>query len=392
MRNQPFPIVLFAGLCRLVVFCSGFAVAQSTPLPLGQVNTPVRPIACPEGFARGTACYTASVSCPNTLDLEFTYGVTNPSGRQGTIVFFNGQDGTAPGFGQYVAAYTSSAHNFQTVQVIWSTAWEDTGSGTGSSLKSAACRPATLMNWLLNQKNVYAGGGMCAQGASAGSAAVAYSLTEYGAYEYLNHVELQSGPVLSDLSVGCNPKSPTTTVCPGNQCLTGNEGPWPDSPLYVDGAETEVSGWTGAFGQNSCGGNHVPQSQYTAWKQMSIVDGLTGSQADATFYYPNTTVSGWLCSKPERCNGSWCQNNSAAQGQLYYQNVSSSKTVYRVDHCLSTEGVDEGTVPELDDESGLNAIIADMLSQCGQQPKLLSIRGRYPVRRPNDPHPLIDPY
>jgi hypothetical protein len=100
---------------------------------------------------------------------------------------------------------------------------------------------------------------------------------------------------------------------------------------------------------------------------MSIVDGLTGAEADSTFTYPKTSISGWLCSKPESCNGSWCQNNSAAQGQLYYQNVTTSKNVYRVDNCLSTEGVDEGTVPALNDETGLQAIIADMVNQCGQQ-------------------------
>lgn len=205
---------------------------------------------------------------------------------------------------------------------------------------------------------------MCAQGASAGSAAIAYSLAEYGAWDYLNHVEFQSGPVLSDLSVGCNANSQSMTVCPGNQCLTGQEGSWPDLPTYVDGAEHAVSTWSGALGSDSCnGGGNIPQSQYTAWKQMSIVDGLS----DSLFTYPKTSISGWLCSKPESCNGSWCQNNSAAQGQLFYQNVTSSKSVYRVDNCQSTEGVDEGTVPALSDETGLQAIIASMVSQCGQK-------------------------
>jgi hypothetical protein len=361
-------LFILAGICLPMVLCSAWAHAQSNQLPLGHVNTPIRSVACAEGFAQGTACYSGTVTCPDTLDLGFTYGVLNPHGTQGTIVFFNGQYGTTPGFEQYVEAYTARPNNFQTVQVVWDTAWEDTGAGTGNSLKAAACRPATVMDWLLNQKNTYAGGAMCAQGASAGSAAVAYALTEYGAYEYLNHVELQSGPVLSDLSIGCNANSSSMTVCPGNQCQTGQTGSWPDMPTYVDGAENAVSTWSGALGSNSCNsGNQIPQSQYTAWKQMSIVDGLTGAEADSTFTYPKTSISGWLCSKPESCNGSWCQNNSAAQGQLYYQNVTTSKNVYRVDNCLSTEGVDEGTVPALNDETGLQAIIADMVNQCGQQ-------------------------
>ncbi len=357
-------LVILAGVCAAVVLCSAWAHAQSNVLPLGQVKGPVKSVSCPEGFAGGTACYSGTVSCPDTSDLGFVYGVTNPRGSKGTIVFFNGQDGTTPGFAQFVGAYTTPPNNYQTVQVVWDTAWEDTGVGTGNSLKAAACRPATIMDWLLNQRNVYAGGAMCAQGASAGSAAVAYALTEYGAYEYLNHVDLQSGPVLSDVSVGCNANSPSMTVCPGNQCLTGQQGSWPDLPTYVDGAENQVSTWTGALGANACNsGNQVPQSQYTSWKQMSIVDGLS----DSTFTYPKTSITGWLCSKPESCNGSWCQNNSAAQGQLFYQNVTTSKQVYRVDNCQSTEGVDEGTVPALDDQSGLQAIIADMVSQCSSQ-------------------------
>lgn len=361
MRSPASAILI--GICAAIISFSALAYAQST-LPLGHVNGPIRSVSCPEGFDGGTACYSGTVSCPDTSDLGFVYGVTNPKGSKGTIVFFNGEDGTTPGFEQFVGAYTSSPNNFQAVRVVWNTAWEDTGIGTGNSLKAAACRPATIMDWLLNQKNTYAGGGMCAQGASAGSAAIAYALAEYGAHEYLNHVELQSGPVLSDVSVGCNSSSPSMTVCPGNQCFTGEQGSWPDLPTYVDGAETYVSNWTSAYGNSACNsGNRIPQSQYTAWKEMSIVDGLS----DSTFNYPKTSITGWLCSKPESCNGSWCQNNSAAQGQLFYQGVTSSKTVYRVNNCQSTEGVDEGTVPALDDETGLQAIIADMVSQCSSQ-------------------------
>jgi hypothetical protein len=371
MKNQPSTAFSFA--CVAIFLFSGWVYAQSNALPLGQVNTPVRSVACPDGFGDGTACYSSTISCPETNDIGFTYGIVNRNGKQGTIVFFNGGNGTTPGFSQYIAAYTPPAQDFQTVQVIWSSVWEDTGNGSGNSLKDAACRPATILNWLLNEKNVYSGGGMCTQGASAGSAAIGYALTEYGASEYLNHAELESGPVLSDLSMGCNRSSSSVTVCPGNQCLTGQEGSWPDSPVYVDGAETQVSTWSDAWGSNACAsGNNISQSQYTAWKTMSIVDGLS----DSTFFYPKTSMSGWLCSKPDWCNGAWCQNNSAAQGQLYYQNVTSSKNVYRVNNCEGTEGVDQGTVPELDDESGVQAIAGSMIAQCGQQNRLSTHPGQ----------------
>ena len=368
MKNKA--LAISVQCCVAIILCSGWAHAQSKPLPLGEVSLPVKSVTCPNGFDVGTSCYSSSVSCPDTNDIDFTYGVVNPGGKDGTIVFFSSGDGTTVSFSQYVQAYTPPTHNYQTVQVMWETPWEDTGNRTGSSLKAAACRPATLMNWLLNQKNVYSGGGMCAQGASAGSSAIAYSLAEYGADQYLNHVELESGPVLSDVSVGCNPSSKAITVCPGNECLTGREGSWSDSPIYVDGNQNAVSTWTGAWGQNACAaGNKIAQSQYSTWKSMSIVDGLSGQQADSTFAYPKTSISGWLCSKPSGCNSSWCQNNSAAQGQLFYQNVTTAKSVYRVDNCQSTEGVEQGTVPESNGESGLQAIIADMVGQCSAPQK-----------------------
>lgn len=364
MKNKAFAALGL--MCLAMIFGSVWADAQSKPRPLGRVNLPVDSVTCPSGFDTGTACYSSTVSCPNTLDIGFTYGVVNRGGTDGTIVFFNGQYGTTVGFAAYVPAYTPPQHDFQTVQVIWATAWEDTENGRGTNVKTAACRPATLMDWLLNQKNVYSGGGMCAQGASAGSAAVAYSLAEYGAYRYLKHVDLESGPVLSDISVGCNPASPLETVCPGADCLTGGEGSWTDSPLYVNGGQGVVSTWTGASGTNQCViGTRISQTQFAAWKAMSIVDGLTGSQADSTLAYPHTSVGGWLCSKPAGCSSSSCQNNSAAEGQLFYQNVTTPVSVYRVDSCNGLEGVDEGTVPQLNNETGFQAIVTDMVDHCG---------------------------
>ncbi len=354
----------FASACLIVVLSPGLAGAQSQ-LSLGHVNVPVERVTCPPGVGPGSSCYGSTVSCPNTLDIGFTYAVVNPHGADGTVVFFNGGDGTTMGFATYVAAYTSPPQNFQTVQVAWASPWEDTGNGIGTSLKDAACRPATLMDWLLNQKNVYKGGGMCAQGASGGSAAVVYSLVQYGASRYLNHVALMSGPVMSDLSIGCNPRSPEVTVCPGSQCLTGGEGGWPDSPIYVGGDEDLISTWSAASGENACvAGNRIAEAQYDAWKTMSIVDGLTGRQDDSTFSYPHTSIAGWLCSKPPGCGSSSCQNNTAAQGQFFYENVTTPVSVYRVDACEGPEGVGEGTVPELGQQTGVQAIASDMIAHC----------------------------
>jgi len=365
VKNKALP--LSALTCLVLALASGPVHSQAKTLPLGQVKLPVNSVTCPAGFGNTTSCFSSTISCQGTAEIGFTYGVTNRGGSEGTVVFFNGQDGTTVGFAQYVAAYTPPNRDFQTVQVIWASPWEQTGTGFVGNVKTAACRPATLLNMLLNEKNVYSGGGMCAQGASAGGAAIAYSLAEYGAFEYLNHVSLESGPVLSDIEEGCDPKSPAVTVCPGDSCLTGNQGSWQDSPEYVDGAAAPVSTWSGAAGANACvSGTHISQTQMGNWKAMSIVDGLPGTNADATFSYPRTSVSGWLCSKPPGCRDASCQNNSAAQGQLFYQNVTTPMSIYRVNNCSGTEGIESGKVPQLGNGSGLQAVIDDMVSNCHQ--------------------------
>jgi len=214
-------------------------------------------------------------------------------------------------------------------------------------VKTAACRPATLLNFF--HQNFYDGnGGMCAQGASAGSAAVAYSLTWYGASDYLDKVELLSGPVLSDISVGCSvPKVGALTVCSTGQF--GCEGaPWADKPQYVQGAQIAVGEWTGHTCQAT---TQTSAATNASWKAMSIVDGTL----QANFFYAQTALAGWLCS-----NG---VNNSAAEGQIFYQQFSSRAqtaeySVTRVDGCGGSEGLEVGTTAA--GKNGFVAISSDM--------------------------------
>jgi len=86
---------------------------------------------------------------------------------------------------------------------------------------------------------------------------------------------------------------------------------------------------------------------------MSIVDGTSGP----SFSYPKTAMAGWLCS-----NG---LNNSAAQGEYFYQQLVSHSqvsdySVTRIDNCTGPEGVGDGRTP--DGKLGLDAISADMTS------------------------------
>jgi hypothetical protein len=328
--------------------------AQSPRLPLGVVTHADRVSACPSGYYPGATCYQATVTCPNTVDIAVTYGYTNPGGvPRGTVVLLNGADGTQPQPGPPATAGFDSNYleaGYQIVQTAWASAWEDTGLPGAKSIKAASCRPATLLKYIY--QTVYDhNGGMCAQGMSAGSGELAYSLAWYGASDYLDKVELLSGPVFGDVKQGCmKPDANPVTVCPSGQFGCVGES-WQDQPQYIGGPKLSLGQWSG----DQC----QPRSKTTSiksdasWKSMSIVDGSIGPN----FSYPKTAMAGWLCS-----NG---LNNSAAQGEFFYQKFTNPSqvanySVTRIDNCYGPEGVSLGTTPQ--GELGLDAITADMTS------------------------------
>src|ERR1039458_6745724 len=68
-------LAALAAICLAISLGTGSAYAQSNPLPLGKVNQPVKSVTCPDGFDSGTACHASTVSCPDTLDIGFTYEI-----------------------------------------------------------------------------------------------------------------------------------------------------------------------------------------------------------------------------------------------------------------------------------------------------------------------------
>jgi hypothetical protein len=338
---------------------TGCTTNCGTPGALGSVNnvTPLSPCPTgPGGYAAGMSCFQATVSCPNTADIGVTYGVMAPaSTARGTVFFHGGGDGTEP---QDITDFADvySAAGYSLVQMAWASKWEDTGL-TAKNVGEAACRPATLMKYIFD--NVATpGAAKCAQGFSAGSAAVAYALAWYGAGNYLDNAELISGPVFSDIQQGCEyPQPPLLTICGAGQFgCTG--AAFQDSPSYTPGTAAGVGGITG---DASCGGgpnnNMATTAQSNAnWKAMSIVNGTSLP----SFSYPQTSVAGWVCN-----NGtSGVGNNSAAQGNIFYQQFTTlsqtggSFSLNPVSNCNGDEGVSQGTVGAL---SGSAAITDDTI-------------------------------
>jgi hypothetical protein len=343
----------------LAAFASGVIPlhAQRAPLPLGTINKAAisRLASCPAGFYPGMSCFRGVVeNCPGTVNLGFTYGYENPAQEKlGTVVFLPGGGGTNPYNNPgYAPKYLQNG--YQVVYLAWDTSWEFTSVGSGTSIKNAACRPATFLSYIY--QDVYSRGAMCAQGLSAGSAAVGYALAWYGAASFLDNVELLSGPVFSDVRQGCIvPNAPVMNVC-ANAEFGCDGAPWPDSPSYVGNDIALVARWSG---QPSCNaGSPTTPSANFAWKLMSIVDGTS----NPSFEYPQTSMAGWLCSDIDSV-----QNNSAAQGDLFYQQFTSFQqtagfSVVRIDHCAGAEGVSQGTTPQ--GQTGLVAISNHMISAC----------------------------
>jgi hypothetical protein len=262
------------------------------------------------------------------------------------------------------------------------TEWELTSDTLG--IMTAACRPAGFMNYvlhtsLLNARINNSKAGLCAQGVSAGSGALGYSLAWYEDQDgnYLNtdldNVELISGPVFSNIELGCQVPGPPVlaSICPTGQfgCSSGTTQ-WTSILEYIDGYAQGVRNWTNDQSCNN--GTTTTQKSNQQWLAMSIVNGSGG-----TFTYPNLGMAGWLCATSQVNNhgscGPACPNNSAGQGQQFYNQFTSSSQAagYKLTGiigCMGAEDVSNGDDPDNcpgpNCQTGKQAFEAHMTKQC----------------------------
>jgi hypothetical protein len=414
MIFQKWPLLLVVGLALIataiaLVACGGsshsFLTTRTNP---PAVENPLPLSSCPAGNwfeytdSVGTNhpmnCVSASLAgCPNVQNLDFTYGYLSPSGIisgnvKGVIVFFDGGDGTNPLANGSLSETAILGYYFQQgyeiVQIAWSSAWEATNNpfptGVYGNIHDAACRPATFLSYVNSTifQPVFqadSSAGMCAQGVSAGSTQILYSMAFYGAASYLDNVELISGPVFGDIEQGCEEPPPASpiTVCPPGQygCELGSGPSWSLFPTYLTGAYQSVGSWTN---DNTCGvpNTTTTSSSNTRWLQQSIVD---GGADNPTFNYPNTAMAAWLCRSVQNPNDidcatnydkNACPNNSSPQAQIFYSqiNASNSPPVFKivaVDQCAGPEGSPDGNVGSPTGPAGQIAIEQDMAGAPG---------------------------
>jgi hypothetical protein len=265
--------------------------------------------------------------------------------------------------------------------------WENTNSNGGSnpySILAAGCRPATFLNWVRNgNQNSGVGtgiwaktGGMCAHGNSGGAGALGYALAWYNAgvggapawgSGYLDKVEMENGPVFSDLQQGCQvsngASNQATYICDLNESWEPGCNNWPqgtaavDYPLvYIAPDRSPVNQWTGNANSNICSPSPTPAcgqvnthgyssctAQNQSWYSQSIVNFPKPPALQPSFNYPNTSITGWACSN---VTGE-VENNSAPEGQLFFnqfQSASQPISYYGVSQCPTNENVEYGIV------------------------------------------------
>jgi hypothetical protein len=296
-RNIHSTRALAAKVAALGALLLAVSRPASGALGLGSVQE-VGPVPCPAGAPSGAQCVRIRVTGFGTDDLGAIAAVKAPAAPTGTVVLHRG-GGTA--FFPSLFADEYVARGLRVVLVAWESDWEQVGGGRpGGSIKEAACRPSTFVDWVWSR---YHQGdrakGFCAQGHSGGSGALGYVLAHYGLGAKLDYAMLSAGPVFGRLDLGCTAApTDTTLVCPG----------FPNRYNYQrPGSAVRIDGWEHT---STCQNSPSP-GDVVHWASDSVVsDG-------AVYDYPQTALSFWQCMGV---------NEAPGQGDFFADRVTSTVT------------------------------------------------------------------
>jgi len=245
-----------------------------SPAGLGSVSNVVA-ATCPSGVPGSATCKQVTVAACPGIETEMVTAtlavIEPPTTVKGTVVHFKGGGGEGletTGMQEYEQA------GFRQVIVSWDTDWEQTAA---SGIKTAACRPATLLRWIFDEPTLQNGSrteAFCGQGFSGGSGQLGYALAQYGLADYLDYVNELSGPPFARIDLGCDGDAPSTaTVCgvADTMVLPGSLDSWENiqSPL-------------------TCGSKNVPAAELLRWKNDSVAIG-------GVYDYPKTDVQFFDC-------------------------------------------------------------------------------------------------
>jgi hypothetical protein len=334
---------------------TGSTTLTVTGDPLGTVSAPVS-ITCPPGGLTGS-CVSINVSCPSVADEEVIVKVIPAAGPpKGTITFISGGGGNGfydippedfppygcldgqlceYAYGSYIistvanAGFTAAILEFNDVNGGWIV-------GPGG-MRHLACRPATAVKWVYdnihydNTKAPY-----CATGNSAGSSALAYSLSHYGLGPILAMIEGTGGPPFSRIDHGC--------FC-DQAAFAGPCSSTPISTCYPPDIQSEFIDLS--YGAPLCTNAYTSGDRSNAGLFLS--DSIL-SGADAMFSFPTTDVHSVF--------GGLDLSLAVPEGWEWNQAVTSTKSAA----CVANAG---HAMPSYQDAA--NQIVNDLETYCKLQ-------------------------
>lgn len=323
--------------------------------PLGSVSG-VNSITCPPGGLTAK-CLSMNVSCPSIADqnviLKIVPSAISPA--KGTIIFISG--GGDNGFydippedfppydclngqlceyayGSKIVSSVSQA-GFLSVIVEFNNAAGGWIQGPGG-LRQLACRPATTVKWIYD--NLHQGSTtapFCATGQSAGSTAMAYSLSHYDLGTILSMVEETSGPVFAHINHGCFCDQSPIAACSST----------PISTCYASWIQTEYIDFS--YGAPFCSNAYSTGDRSNA--QLFIHDSVLSGN-DTILQFPRTDIHSLF--------GGQDTLPAVPEGLEWNQAITSKKSMA----CVADDG---HTLPSYLDSA--NQIINDLETYCKLQ-------------------------
>jgi hypothetical protein len=215
------------------------ACATGATRALGTVSG-VSTISC-QGAIRNGVCQQMTVSCPGVSDVQVYVKENSPTGTSlGTVTYNTGTDGN--GLYESIFTFGSTAvqnvlnAGFTTVQIDWGTPFNTNQpngwvEGPGGVL-AAACRYATVTQWIYDNIQANISLPYCATGNSGGAGALAYALSQYPTSNILSMAEVTSGPPTGRLDWGCGCLQGKLAVQCGNATTLGTCFGNADAPVW----------------------------------------------------------------------------------------------------------------------------------------------------------------
>ncbi len=206
---------------------------------LGTVSA-VSSVAC-SGAIKNGVCQQMTIACPGVDPVQAFVKTNAPTGTSiGTVTFGTGTNGN----GLYESIFTFGGTAIQdvldggytAVQISWGlpfTSGQPSGwvEGPGGVL-AAACRYATVTQWIYDNIQNNKAVPMCATANSGGAGALAYALSQYGSSNILSMAEVTSGPPTGRLDWGCGCQAGAMPVSCGATPTMGTCFGAVDSPVW----------------------------------------------------------------------------------------------------------------------------------------------------------------